>query len=696
MKRAVPVTRKRSRPAKTDLRRLACTRFMLIIGFFVLWIGGIGTRLVHLQVTQHDELRQKAVGQRRNVKKTKLLRGTIYDRNERALAISVNVKTLYADATQINDVAKTAKDLSKLLKTNEKALRTQLEEGRSLERRYVPLAKGLDEPQVQEINKALETSGIRKSDTPKYEGLYWREDQKRSYPHNTLAAHVIGFSNNDGVGQAGIEQSRNDMLYGAVIKRQQERDRLGRVYDEVVSEKEPAKDIVLTLDNSVQYFAEQALEKAVKNSNAKAGMAIVISNKTGEILAMANYPTFDPNKLESITAENLRNGAVQSMYSPGSVFKLVTYGSALEKNLISADGEIETGNGTLQVAKRTFKDHGAMGRISYLRAMATSSNVAAIKTGMRVGRDDFHSTILNFGFGKQTGIELPAETAGVVRAKDRWFGDSLASMSIGYEIGVSALQMATAFATIANDGIKIQPHLIKEIRQSDDTILSVTKPEKTQVVSVETARGLRKMLRQVVVNGTGKKANVPGYDIAGKTGTAWKFDEKLKRVNSAKYISSFIGFAPADNPDVTIAVVIDEPKVGGRDGGSVAAPVFREIAERVLPELKISTANITDLVAENADEEIIEEVGNGDEENTAVNTVETENVDKPNAAEKPDEPSKSERQAMQTVKKVAKENRSGQDKQKPKQPESKKQPEKNLVKKVAQEPKRKVEIKNRN
>lgn len=693
MNKRTPVKRRKAVAGKKDQRKLACTRFMLIVGFFVLWIGGISTRLVHLQVAQHDELREKAVGQRRNVKKTKLLRGTIYDRNERALAISVNVKTLYADATKIKDVAQTAKDLSKLLKISEKTLSAQLNEAKSLERKFVPLAKGLEEPEVQEINKSLEKIGLRKSDQPKYEGLHWREDQKRSYPHKTLAAHVIGFSNNDGVGQAGIEQSRNEMLYGAVIRKQQERDRLGRVYDEVVSEKEPAKDIILTLDNSVQYFAEQALEKAVKNSNAKAGMAIVISNKTGEILAMANYPTFDPNRLETITAENLRNGSVQNMYSPGSVFKLITYGSALEKKLISPDGEIDTGNGIVEVGKRKFRDHGAMGRITYSKAMASSSNVAAIRTAMKVGRDDFHSSILNFGFGKQTGIELPAETSGVVRAKDRWFGDSLASMSIGYEIGVSALQMATAFATIANDGVKIQPHLIKEIRQSDESIISVTQPERTQVVSVETARGLRQMLRQVVVSGTGKKASVAGYDIAGKTGTAWKYDEKLKRVNSAKYISSFIGFAPANDPEVTIAVIMDEPKVGGRDGGSVAAPVFSEIAEKILPELKIKGTNVPELLAETTDEEVIEPVGNGEEEVIQSNDAEADQGDKQSEARMPAISGTNERP---TIKKDTKERPVSQKKQDQKLLEPKKQPEKNLTKKLAQEPKRKVEIKNRN
>ncbi|CAN5626979.1 penicillin-binding protein [soil metagenome] len=603
---------------KRDLRAVAFTRFMMIVALFVLWIGGIGVRLVYLQVSQHAELRKKAVGQRRDVRQSKMLRGSIFDRNQRALAISLRVQTLYADATQLDDISATARLLSETLKLKEIELRHRLEEARSLQRRFVPIAHGLDSTAVDEVNRALESSDVRKADMPRYKGLHWREDQKRSYPNNSLAAHIIGFSNNAGVGQAGIEQSQNDVLYGAVIRRTRERDRLGRVYDEVVTEKEPANDIILTIDATTQFAVESALAKAVKNSNAASGMAIVIANKTGEILAMANYPTFDPNDLGGITKDNLSNGSIQKMYSPGSVFKLVTYGAALERDLISPSAEIDTGNGTIEIAKRKFRDSRALGRVSYTKAMAVSSNVSAIKTGVKVGKENFYSTIKDFGFGRPTGIELPAETAGIVRPTERWFGDSLASMSIGYEIGVSPLQMATAFATIANNGVRVQPHLIKEIRQSDETIVSVTRPEKTQVVRVETARGLREMLREVVVSGTGKQAQVAGYSTSGKTGTAWKFDEKLKRVNAAKYMSSFMGFAPANDPEVTIAVVIDEPKVGGRGGGSVAAPVFREIAEQILPDMDIrpdldSNGSLLASIDVTESPEIPESVGNGEE-----------------------------------------------------------------------------------
>ena len=602
--------RTRKRPAKKDLRQIAFFRYMLIIAVMIIWIGGISARLVYLQVNQHQWLKERASSQRIDVKQSKMLRGTIFDRDGRALAVSVVVKTLFADPTQVEDTEKAANDIAKALKLNKAKVLAQLNEGKDLEKRFVPIAKGIDEETAQQVNAALESDDVRKGDLPKYAGLYWREEQKRSYPHQSLAAHVIGFSNADGIGQAGIEQSQNDELYGAIIKKTQERDRLGRIYDETVSEKEPPKDIVLTISSSIQYKVEAALERRVKESQSKAGMAIVVDQRTGEILALANYPTFDPNKLEGITHDNLTNRCVQGVYSPGSVFKLITYSSAFEKDLLTPNSMIDSGNGTIDVAGHKFTDSHAIGTVDTTKAFAHSSNVCAIKTSMRVGKESFYEMLGKYGFGTRTGIELPAETPGIVRNVAKWNGDSLASMSIGYEIGVSALQMATAFATIANNGVRVRPHIIKEIRQADQTKTFEAKPESERIVSSETAREMHQLMRAVVTSGTGKRAQLNGYTSAGKTGTAWKFDEKIKRVNSAKYVSSFIGFAPLDDPAFTIAVVMDEPKVGGRDGGTAAAPAFKEIAESVLAEMHVPF----DLTAENLPidgEEVQESVGNG-------------------------------------------------------------------------------------
>lgn len=594
------------------------TRFMFIVALFGVWIAVIGVRLVYLQVNQREWLSEKAQDQRRDEMKSKMLRGSILDSSGRALALSVKVRSLYADPREIEDVNATAQKVGAALKIKPQQIANDLQEAKKNNKRFVWLARKLDEDKAQKLNDTLKDEKLKKFDEPKIAGLHWKEEQKRSYPYGSLAAQVVGFSDLDDIGRAGIELSQEKALHGDIIKGWRDRDRLGRVYDESEEEREPPKDIVLTISNSIQYKVEQALKEGVQSANAKSGMAIVIDPKTGEILAMANYPTFDPNKFGEFAPESYANKTIQSLYAPGSVFKLVTYSSAIQENLISPNGEVECGNGTINVAGHIFKDSHCHNGLSYTDAFAVSSNIGAIKTGMRLGKDKFYNYARNFGFGEPTGVELPAEIRGQFRAPEKWNGDSLASMSIGYEMGVTALQTASAFATIANDGLRIKPHIIKEIRSSDGKTVSTTEPEKAQVVSAETARNLRRMMRQVVLSGTGKRAQLNGYSSAGKTGTAWKFDAKLKKVSSSKYISSFIGLAPVENPSVVIAVVLDEPSGGARDGGQVSAPIFRNIAEQILPEMNVipdgtlrqnigqeirEVEEVKDVFDENADEE---------------------------------------------------------------------------------------------
>ena len=562
---------------------------MLVVALFILWIGAIGVRLVHLQVNQGEWLRDRAQDQRRDELKSRMLRGNIFDRNERALAMSVKVKSLYADPREIEDVNATAQKLAPILKLKQSEIAENLQTAKDGNKRFVWLARKIDEDTALKLNLALESPDLKKFDLPKFAGLHWREEQKRSYPYKSLAAQVVGFSNADDIGQAGIEQSQEAILRGAVVNKWQDRDRLGRVYDEEnVEHREPPKDIVLTINNSIQYKVEEALQKGAKASSAKAGMAIVVDPKTGEILAMANYPTFDPNRYTEFATENYQNKTIQSIYSPGSVFKLITYGAAIDDGSISANGMVDARGGGIEVAGHRFSDSHATKVMSYGEAMAVSSNVAAIKTGLGLGKEKFYGYAQKFGFGQPIGIELPAEARGQLRSPANWFGDSLASMSIGYEVGVTALQMVSAYSTIANDGVNVKPHIIKEIRLADGNPFSVTDAEKTAIVSPETARGLKRMLREAVVKGTAKRAQLNGYTSAGKTGTAWKYNAKLKRVDAGKYVSSFIGMAPAENPAVVILVVMDEPTGGARDGGQVSAPVFREIAEAILPELNIA------------------------------------------------------------------------------------------------------------
>ncbi len=580
-----PKTKKRN--ADKNPMQTIFTRYMLIVAIFIMWIGGISVRLVHLQVNQNEWLREKAQGQRRDLLKSHVLRGTIFDRSQRALAMSVKVKSLYADPSEIEDVAGTAEKLAEVLTIPKKDIQLILTEAKEKNRRFVWIERKIDEDKVLEINEKLEVKELKKYNLPRIAGLYWKEEQKRSYPYKTLAAHIVGFSNSDDVGQAGIELSKEEILKGEIVKTWQERDRLGRVYDESDATREPPKNIVLTISNSIQYKTEQALEKGVKAANAKSGMAVVLDPKTGEILAMANYPTFDPNLFNEVEPEVRKNKAIQDVYSPGSIFKAIAYGGALEEKLITPSGEIDGRKGFIQVGGRRFNDPHAARIMNYTEALAISSNYAAIKTALGLGKDKFYDYSRKFGFGEATGIELPAEAKGVLRVPENWNGDSLASMAIGYEISTTALQSAAAYGAIANDGVRVQPHIIKEIRQADGKVVSTTEPKRTQVLSAETARNLRTMLKRVVEKGTAKRAQLLGYSAAGKTGTAWKYDANIKRYNPGKYISSFVGFAPVENPSVVIAVVMDEPRGGARDGGQVSAPVFREIAEQILPEMNI-------------------------------------------------------------------------------------------------------------
>ncbi|REK13890.1 MAG: penicillin-binding protein 2 [Acidobacteria bacterium] len=578
----MPKPRSRKRTEKSPMRSVF-VRYMFIVAFLIIWIGIIGARLVHLQITQHDWLKSQAESTRGYEHKSKMLRGTIYERDGGVLAMSIQARSLFADPKFIEDEKSVSEKLAKVLDLDRKALAADLKEGRENGRRFIWIARKVSDEVFRAVNKAFSDSGDEAATTVGHPGLGWRKEQRREYPHNELAAHVIGFSNSNDEGQSGVERSQEDVLKGETVSKWRERDRLGRVYIETGTEREPPKDIVLTIDSTIQFDTEMALAKGVKDANAIAGKAVVLDHKTGEILAMANYPTFDPNRYSESDPETRRNRVIEDNFSPGSVMKMVTYGAALEERKISPEAFVNCGNGRLTVGGYTFSDSHAIGSVSYTEAFAQSSNVGAIRTGQSVGQDTFYKYVTEFGFGSRTGVELPAETEGQLSHPDAWGGMSLASMSIGYEIGVTSLQTAVAFATIANDGVKVQPHVLKEIRQSDGSTVSTVKPKAERVVSIETARNLRKMLREVVLNGTAKQAQLQGYSSAGKTGTAWKYDPQLRRVNRAKYISSFVGFAPADDPRVAIAITIDEPRGGLRYGGQVAAPVFRQIAEKVLP-----------------------------------------------------------------------------------------------------------------
>ena len=551
-------------------------RFWFVVALLTLWMAAIGARLVDLQTTQHDLLLGKATAQRERTRKTKLMRGAILDRNGRELAVTLETQSLAVDPLGLENPEASAFKIAKILGKSPKELMVNLADARVKERRFVPLARELDAETVDQI-KNLDIKS----------GLIWTPEQKRQYPNGNLAAHVIGFTNHDGNGQAGIEEIANDYLRGNLAETVEQRDGRGRVFDRNQTVAQSPRDVTLTIDSAIQFRVEQALAAGIAANKAKAGAAVVLNPRTGEILAMANAPDFNPNDLSQTKPDTWTNRAVQNLYEPGSTFKLVTYSAALEEKIAVPTDTIDARAGQITVGSRTIKDSGHGGVFTLTEALARSSNVAAITIGQRVGKERLYDYIRRFGFGQTTGVESPAEARGMLYAPDKWTPDSFGSVPIGYEVGVTTLQSAAAFGAIANDGVRMQPHLIKEIRADNGEIVQQSQPEQHRVVSDETARAMRQMLAAVTEEGTAKRAQLAGYTSAGKTGTAHKFDSNTHHYSDSKFVASFVGFAPVNNP-VVIAVMIDEPGAGAHHGGDVAAPIFRDIAEQILPVLRIA------------------------------------------------------------------------------------------------------------
>jgi cell division protein FtsI (penicillin-binding protein 3) len=547
----------------------------LIAGVLVVWMLCIAARLVYLQTVQHDALRARALSQQMGTIEINPTRGLIFDRAGQELARSVETDSFFAVPVEIKNTEETAARLAPLLGAEAKELAARLADAKQAHKDFVWLARRVDGEQSKKIQEL------------KLDGVHVRPEPKRFYPNGSLAAHVLGFVDIDEKGLAGIEQFHNERIRGEAGKVLFEKDAHRKPYESFEPQFRSGQSVTLTIDRMVQYRTEQALASAVERNRAKSGTAIVLDPRTGEILALANAPTFDPNAAGAATPQSRVNEALQNIYEPGSTFKIVAFSAALEEGLVKPEDHIDCQMGTITVAGRVVHDHHAFGTLSIADALAKSSNVAAIKLGLRVGDERMYDYMKRFGFGSRTGVELPGETAGLLRPVSRWQPSSMGSLAMGQEIGVTPVQMAAAFGALANAGMRVAPHLVREIRAGDDSIVYRAQPEERRVVSAETAQALRGMLEGVTINGTAKQAQLNGYSAAGKTGTAQKIDQKTKAYSLTKHVASFVGFAPVENPAVVIIVVIDEP-AGAYHGGDVAAPVFREIAEQILPGLNIA------------------------------------------------------------------------------------------------------------
>jgi len=539
------------------------------------WMLLIGARLVQLQVSQHDDFTARARSQQLSSVETSATRGQLLDRQGRELARSIETESFYADPSEIIDTNDTAKRIAPITGQDRAELANRISAAKDAKKQFIWIARRLD---VESANKL---------DALELKGVYSRKEPKRYYPNDSLAAHVLGSVGLDEIGQSGVEQYYNEKIRGEAGKVYLEVDRTKRAFESYEVQPRPGQTVVLTIDQTIQYRTEQALVAAVQRTHAKSGTAIVMDPQTGEILALANAPSFDPNQPPKDSAENRVNGALQSPYEPGSTFKIVVYSAAIEKGLVKPEDKIDCQMGQITVAGRLIHDHHPFGVLTIADALAQSSNVGAIKLGLLVGNESMYDYMKRLGFGSRTGIDLAGESPGILRPLSRWQPSSIGSLAMGQEISVTPLQMATAYSVLANGGMLVKPHVVRELRSPDGTVIFQAKPETRRALKPETAAALRNMLEGVTLHGTARKAQLDGYTAAGKTGTAQKVDPKTHTYSATKFIGSFVGFAPVKNPAVVIVVVIDEPQ-GSYHGGDVAAPVFREIAEQILPDLSVS------------------------------------------------------------------------------------------------------------
>lgn len=549
---------------------------ILALGLAV-WTLGILVRLVHLQVINHAQLSRQVL--RQNQARIDIIpeRGAIYDRNEISLAQSISSQTIYYSPALAGEGPD--EQMAPILKLRPilglgphdiERIQAAIQNGVA----HIPVKKKLDQEAADRI-KSLRLSGVSA-----------REEAMRFYPKGSLAAHVLGSVDSDNKGCGGAEYKFNSVLSGKKGKKLILLDVMRREYhDEILEASIRGTDIVLTLDENLQYIAETELSRAVRDHGASWGTAIITNPQSGDVLALANCPTFDPNAYPPKSPEDEFNRAVRHLYDPGSTFKIVTAAAALENRIVSPSETFDCSKGFIESAGAPIRDHKNFGLLKFPEVFIHSSNVGVIQIGRRVGKDDLYKTIKAFRFGEKTGIELPAEAAGLVRPLDEWTKRSIDSVSIGYETLVTPLQILQAINILANGGIRIPLHIIKSNpglpgRESPTAPLE-------QVLSPRTAEEIVSILEKAVLEGTGREALVRGYSAAGKTGTTQIYDPAQKSFSRTRHIASFVGFTPVENPQISIIVVLNDPKTDEYYGGQVAAPVFREIARRALRYLEV-------------------------------------------------------------------------------------------------------------
>jgi cell division protein FtsI (penicillin-binding protein 3) len=549
---------------RTTIRR----RLVVAAAAFLLWSVAIEARLVFLQVMRHDELSARAERQQSRTIEAPAKRGELLDRGGRVLAYSVDADTIYAVPTDIEDPDKASSALCGALADcaakDRHALADRIRRGRA----FVYVRRQVSPEQARRV-AALDLSGVG-----------FMKENRRFYPNKDLAAHILGYVGIDNDGLHGIEATYDSLIKGRPGTVLIQTDARRHAFSRIERPPTAGATLELTIDQYLQHIAERELQAGVESTRAAGGSAVVMDPSTGEILALANYPTFNPNAYRDFDADKQRNRAIQDLYEPGSTFKIVTAGAALEEKVVKPQDPIDVSAGSIRFGSRVIHDTPRhLKALSFEDVIVLSSNVGAIKIGLRLGPQRLGAYVNRFGFGRPSSPDFRGENPGIVWNPSMLTDSALASISIGYQVGVTPLQMAAAVSSIANGGKLIEPRLVHAvIRDGKRTLV----PQKvlSRTVSPATAAQLTTMMEAVVERGTAKRAQIPGYTIAGKTGTATKIVNG--RYSRSDYNVSFVGFVPSRAPLFAIIVMIDSPRAVSAYGGVVAAPIFQRIAERAL------------------------------------------------------------------------------------------------------------------
>ena len=566
-------------------------RFAVLMLIFLLWVSAIFIRLVWLQLGEHGWYVGLAAEQQQHGYEISPRRGILYDRNLNQLAMTVSMQSVFAVPQEITEKAGTAAALARIVHqdpTEGFTTAQQIDTRLNASHKFTWVARKLD-PKMAAAVKALNLKGI-----------YFHPEFKRFYPNDDLAAQVLGYVGTDDTGLGGVERQFDDDLHGTPGHMVQDMDAKRHPLGSIEQESVPGENLQLTIDEKIQFIAEHALDHSMEKYKALNGTVVVQDAHTGQILALAMRPTYNPNDFRHATNGLLRNHAVSDVYEPGSTFKLVTYSAALDAGTITPDSTVDCQGSIMNYLGRTIHDDKGdhFGRLTASEALWHSSNVGAIKVALGMGREKFYSYMRAYGFGSRSGIELPAETRGILRPTRRWGATSIASLAIGQEVGVTPVQLVSMVSTIANGGTYLPPHMLLNTANSTnenlrpqpfrpDGDLPKTLPDGAhRVISPLASAEMRKMMEGIVLYGTGRNAALNGYSAAGKTGTAQKIDPATHAYSKTKVVASFAGFAPAKDPVISIAVIVDSPE-GEHHGAFVSAPVFAEVAQQTLEYLGV-------------------------------------------------------------------------------------------------------------